>query len=217
MVDELDEHLHARGYSTDRLHGDITQAQRDRVMDKFRRRGFEFLVATDVAARGLDVDDLEVVFNFDLPNDAEDYTHRIGRTGRAGRKGRAFTFVSGQEIYKLQSMVRWAKLDIRRERIPSLDEVDEARANVFFEKIRATLEAKQFKPHDQMIDRLLDQGFASTDICSALIHLLKGSPGGPAPAGPGPAKPAAAGPRKDDARPKTPYGGLKPHAATLKA
>jgi ATP-dependent RNA helicase DeaD len=114
MVDDLDEHLHSRGYMTDRLHGDISQAQRDRVMDKFRRRGFEFLVATDVAARGLDVDDLEVVFNFDLPNDAEDYTHRIGRTGRAGRKGQAFTFVSGQEIYKLQSMVRWAKLDIRR-------------------------------------------------------------------------------------------------------
>ncbi|MGH7947443.1 MAG: DEAD/DEAH box helicase, partial [Opitutaceae bacterium] len=145
MVDDLDEHLHARGYMTDRLHGDISQTQRDRVMDKFRRRAFEFLVATDVAARGLDVDDLEVVFNFDLPNDAEDYTHRIGRTGRAGRKGQAFTFVSGQEIYKLQSMVRWAKLDIRRGKIPSLDEVEEARTNVFFEKIRATLEEKKFK------------------------------------------------------------------------
>ncbi|HYD82886.1 MAG TPA: helicase-related protein, partial [Opitutus sp.] len=178
MVDDLDEHLHSRGYATDRLHGDISQAQRDRVMDKFRRKGFEFLVATDVAARGLDVDDLEVVFNFDLPNDAEDYTHRIGRTGRAGKSGRAFTFVSGQEIYKLQSMVRWAKLNIRRGKLPSLDEVEEARTNVFFEKIRATLDAKEFRPHDRMIDRLLDQGYASTDICSALIHLLQGAPGG---------------------------------------
>src|SRR3954468_22697657 len=175
MVDDLDEHLHSRGYMTDRLHGDITQAQRDRVMAKFRERKFEFLVATDVAARGLDVDDLEVVFNFDLPNDAEDYTHRIGRTGRAGRKGMAFTFVSGQEIYKLQSMVRWARLDIRRGKVPSLDEVEEARTGAFFEKIRSTLEAKNFKPHDRMIDRLLDQGYASTDICSALIHLLQGS------------------------------------------
>jgi ATP-dependent RNA helicase DeaD len=187
MVDDLDEHLHSRGYMTDRLHGDISQAQRDRVMDKFRRRGFEFLVATDVAARGLDVDDLEVVFNFDLPNDAEDYTHRIGRTGRAGRKGQAFTFVSGQEIYKLQSMVRWAKLNIHRGKIPSLDEVEEARSSAFVEKIRATLDAKQFKPHDQMIDRLLDQGYASTDICSALIHMLQGAS---APATP--AKSAAA-------------------------
>ena len=188
MVDDLDEHLHSRGYLTDRLHGDITQTQRDRVMQKFRERKFEFLVATDVAARGLDVDDLEVVFNFDLPNDAEDYTHRIGRTGRAGRKGRAFTFVSGQELYKLQSMVRWAKLDVRRGKIPSLDEVDEARTSVFYEKIRATLEAKNFKPHDRMIDRLLDQGYASTDICSVLIHLLQGASG----AAGGPAKPGAA-------------------------
>lgn len=191
MVDDLDEHLHSRGYMTDRLHGDISQAQRDRVMGKFRERKFEFLVATDVAARGLDVDDLEVVFNFDLPNDAEDYTHRIGRTGRAGRKGQAFTFVSGQEIYKLQSMVRWARLDIRRGKIPSLDEVEEARTSVFFEKIRSTLEAKAFKPHDRMIDRLLDQGYASTDICSALIHMLQGSGGG-APGGTGKPAPAAA-------------------------
>src|ERR1019366_6193203 len=95
--------------------------------------------------------------------------------------------VSGQEIYKLQSMVRWAKLNIRRGTIPSLDEVEEARTNVFYEKIRATLEAKQFKPHDRMIDRLLDQGYASTDICSVLIHLLQGA--GP-PAAPARAKPA---------------------------
>ncbi len=174
MVDELDEHLHARGYSTDRLHGDITQAQRTRVMDKFRRRGFEFLVATDVAARGLDVDDLEVVFNFDLPNDAEDYTHRVGRTGRAGRKGMAFTFVAGRELYKLQNMIHYGRLKIRRENIPSMDEVEEARGNVFFERLRATLEERKFKSHDEMIGRLLEQGHTSTDIASALIHLLQG-------------------------------------------
>ncbi len=175
MVDELDEHLHARGYSVDRLHGDITQAQRTRVMDKFRRRGFEFLVATDVAARGLDVDDLEVVFNFDLPNDAEDYTHRIGRTGRAGKQGMAFTFVAGRELYKLQNMIHYGRLKIRRERVPSMDEVEEARGNVFFERIRATLEEKKFRSHDQMVERLLQQGYTSTDIASALIHLLQGA------------------------------------------
>jgi ATP-dependent RNA helicase DeaD len=184
MVDELDENLHSRGYAVDRLHGDITQAQRTRVMEKFRRRGFEFLIATDVAARGLDVDDLEVVFNFDLPNDAEDYTHRIGRTGRAGKKGRAVTFVSGREVYMLQSMIHYAKLKIRRERVPSMDQVDEARENVFLERLRATLDEKKFKTHDQMIDRLMEQGYTSTDIASALIHLLKG-------ANPEPAKPAA--------------------------
>jgi ATP-dependent RNA helicase DeaD len=230
MVDELDEHLHARGYATDRLHGDITQAQRERVMDKFRRRGFEFLVATDVAARGLDVDDLEVVFNFDLPNDAEDYTHRIGRTGRAGKSGRAFTFVSGRELYKLQAMVQFAKLKIRRESIPSLDQVEEARESVFFEKLRATLDAKQFPSRDRMIDRLLDEDYTSTDICSALIHLLQGAPAGKAPAPgkrpvPAPAGVALPGEERraaalsetkagaDDGRSKPRYGGPRPHAA----
>jgi ATP-dependent RNA helicase DeaD len=189
MVDDLDEHLHARGYAVDRLHGDISQTQRDRVMAKFRERKFEFLIATDVAARGLDVDDLEVVFNFDLPNDAEDYTHRIGRTGRAGRSGKAFTFVSGQEIYRLQGMMRYAKLKIHRGTIPSLDEVEEARGNVFFEKIRAKLEARDYKSHDAMIDRLLDQGYASTDICSALIHLLQAGDGSASTPAPGRAAP----------------------------
>ena len=185
MVDELDEHLHARGYSTDRLHGDITQAQRTRVMDKFRRRGFEFLVATDVAARGLDVDDLEVVFNFDLPNDAEDYTHRIGRTGRAGKKGMAFTFVAGRELYKMQNMIHYGRLKIRRERVPSMDEVEEAKGNVFFERLRATLEEKKFQSHDQMVQRLIEQGYTSTDIASALIHMLQGAAGEPPAKGAG--------------------------------
>jgi len=185
MVDELDEHLHARGYSTDRLHGDITQAQRNRTLEKFRRRGFEFLVATDVAARGLDVDDLEVVFNFDLPNDAEDYTHRIGRTGRAGKSGRAITFVSGREIYKLQSMVRYGRLNIRREPVPSLDQVEEARENQFFERLRGLLQSGQFARQDRLLDRLLEQGYASTDVASALLHLLQFGP----PAGEGSKRP----------------------------
>ncbi|MDR0353495.1 MAG: DEAD/DEAH box helicase [Opitutaceae bacterium] len=174
MVDELNDHLQARGYAVERLHGDISQAQRTRVMEKFRRRAFEFLIATDVAARGLDVDDLEVVFNFDLPNDAEDYTHRIGRTGRAGKSGRAFTFVSGRELYKLQSMVRYGKLALRRERVPSLDLVEEARENQFFEKLRATLDTGAFAKQDRIIDRLLEQGYTSTDIIAALIHIMQG-------------------------------------------
>jgi len=184
MVDELDEHLHARGYSVDRLHGDITQATRTRVMDKFRRRGFEFLIATDVAARGLDVDDLEVVFNFDLPNDAEDYTHRIGRTGRAGKQGMAFTFVAGRELYKLQNMIHYGRLNMRRERVPSMDEVEEAKGNVFYERLRATLEERKFKSHGQMVEQLIGQGFTSTDIASALVHLLQGQNAEPAKAAP---------------------------------
>ena len=172
MCDELTEHLTARGYSADKLHGDISQALRERVMNKFRKRGIEFLVATDVAARGLDVDDIEVVFNYDLPHDGEDYVHRIGRTGRAGRSGRAITFVAGREIYKLQNIQRFTKGTIRREKIPSADEVEVKRVNVFFDSLQETLEAGKYKKHDDLIDRLLSQGHQPTDIASALIHLL---------------------------------------------
>jgi ATP-dependent RNA helicase DeaD len=178
--------------------------QRNRVMEKFRKRSFEFLVATDVAARGLDVDDLEVVFNFDLPNDAEDYTHRIGRTARAGKSGRALTFVSGREIYKLQSMVRYANLRIRRESVPSLDQVDEARASVFLDRLKGVLDSGQFEKHDRMIDRLLDQGYASTDICSALIQLLKGGTAPKAAASAQPAPPAEKGPAAAAPPPREP-------------
>ncbi len=172
MVDELAEHLAARGYAADKLHGDMTQAMRERVMAKFRKRGIDFLVATDVAARGLDVDDIEVVFNYDLPHDGEDYVHRIGRTGRAGRPGRAITFVAGREIYKLQNIQRFTKSRIRRERVPSAEQVEEKRAGALFETLRETLEKAEYKRHDEVIDRLLDQGHSPTDIASALIHLL---------------------------------------------
>ncbi|MGF1657609.1 MAG: DEAD/DEAH box helicase [Verrucomicrobiales bacterium] len=171
MVDDLTEHLMARGYPADKLHGDMTQAMRERVMNRFRKRAVEFLVATDVAARGLDVKDIEVVFNYDLPNDGEDYVHRIGRTGRAGNKGKAVTFVAGREVYKLQNMMRFTQAKIRRERVPSLEEVEQRRANVFFESLRSTLERGDFKRQDVLMDRLLDQGYPPTDILSAVLHM----------------------------------------------
>jgi ATP-dependent RNA helicase DeaD len=184
MVDELTEHLTARGYGADKLHGDMTQAMRERVMAKFRKHAIEFLVATDVAARGLDVDDIEVVFNYDLPHDGEDYVHRIGRTGRAGRAGRAMTFVAGREIYKLQNIIRFTKGRIRRERVPSEDEVEQKRASAFFDSLAETLRGGEYQRHDALIGQLLDEGHSATDIASALIHLLgdeKARPTEPAP------------------------------------
>ncbi|MDE1169872.1 MAG: DEAD/DEAH box helicase [Verrucomicrobium sp.] len=173
MVDELTEHLTARGYAADKMHGDMTQTMRERVMAKFRKRGIEFLVATDVAARGLDVDDVEAVFNYDLPNDGEDYIHRIGRTGRAGRSGRAITFVAGREIYKMQNIIRFTKSTVRRERVPSEEEVEQKRADVFQDSLRQVLEEGKYERQDALIGRLLDQGHAATDIASALIHLFR--------------------------------------------
>src|SRR4029078_6488405 len=117
------------------LHGDMNQGVRDRVMNKFRKSGLEFLVATDIAARGIDVDDVQVVFNYDLPYDAEDYLHRIGRTGRAGRSGQAIAFVSGREVYQIQHIERFTRTRIHRAKPPTINQVEEARASVFLNKL----------------------------------------------------------------------------------
>lgn len=181
MVDELVEHLAARGYLADKLHGDMTQPMRERVMNRFRKRNIEFLVATDVAARGLDVKEIEVVYNYDLPNDGEDYVHRIGRTGRAGSSGKAVTLVAGRELYKLQNIVRFTKAKIKRARIPSVDQLMEQRAHVFFEALKTMLEEKDFHSHDELVDRLLDQGHTPTEIISALMEMMERATGKPAP------------------------------------
>jgi len=173
MVDDLVDHLEAAGYMADRLHGDMNQAQRDRVMNKFRKSGLEFLVATDIAARGIDVDDVQVVFNYDLPYDGEDYVHRIGRTGRAGRDGRAITFVSGRELFQVGVIERYTKTRIQRGKPPTVAEVQDARATVFLDKIRATLQNSDFKRNDQFVERLLEEGYSSTDVASALMHHLQ--------------------------------------------
>jgi ATP-dependent RNA helicase DeaD len=184
MVDDLVDHLEAQGYLADRLHGDMTQAQRDRVMGKFRKSGLEFLVATDIAARGIDVDDIQVVFNYDLPYDGEDYVHRIGRTGRAGRAGRAISFVAGRELFQIRNIERYTNTRIQRAKIPTVDEVHEVRASLFLDKLRATLTSGEYKKQDHLIERLLEEGFNSTDIASALIHHLQGGDAAPAKATP---------------------------------
>jgi ATP-dependent RNA helicase DeaD len=182
MVDELVDHLNAQGYSADRLHGDMSQAMRDRVMNKFRKSGLEFLVATDVAARGIDVENIEVVFNYDLPYDVEDYLHRIGRTGRAGRSGRAISFVAGRELFQIYHIERYIRVKMQRGKAPTAGEVEEARAGVFLDQLRATLRGGEFKRQDHLIERLLEEGFTSTDIASALLHHLQKGPAAPAAA-----------------------------------
>jgi ATP-dependent RNA helicase DeaD len=181
MVDDLVDHLEAQGYMADRLHGDMTQAMRDRVMNKFRKSGLEFLVATDIAARGIDVDDVQVVFNYDLPYDGEDYVHRIGRTGRAGREGRAISFVSGRELFQIRNIERYTNMRIQRARIPTEAEVGDARENAFLGKIRATLAAGEFKTNEHYIARLLEEGFSSTDVAAACLTLMQGGEGASKP------------------------------------
>ena len=128
QVDALVDELQGRGYFAEGLHGDLKQVQRDRVMNSFRSGRTEILVATDVAARGIDVEDVEAVFNYDIPQDDEYYVHRIGRTGRAGRKGIAFSLVVGREVYKLRDIQRYCKTRIIPQAIPSIDDITEIKA-----------------------------------------------------------------------------------------
>jgi ATP-dependent RNA helicase DeaD len=176
-VDECTEDLVNRGYAADRLHGDITQQMRERVLKRFRDGAVELLVATDVAARGLDIDEIDIVFNYDLPTDPEDYVHRIGRTGRAGRSGRAVSFVFGKEIYRLQAIERYTRQVIKREKIPSVEQVEGRRADLIFETLKERLETGGFDSYQENIDRLLEQGHTPTDICGAVITMLRESSG----------------------------------------
>jgi len=176
-VDECTEDLVNRGYAADRLHGDITQQMRERVLKRFRDGAVELLVATDVAARGLDIDEIDIVFNYDLPTDPEDYVHRIGRTGRAGRSGRAVSFVFGRDIYRLQAIERYTRQVIKRERIPSVEQVEGRRADLIFEELRERLESGKFSAYQDNIDRLLEQGHTPTDIAGALVTMLRESSG----------------------------------------
>ena len=163
QVDLLVNALLGRGYFAAGLHGDMKQEQRDRVMQGFRTGKTEILVATDVAARGIDVDEVEAVFNYDLPQDDEYYVHRIGRTGRAGREGRAFSFVSGKEVYKLKEIQRYCKTKIYAQKVPSLNDV----ANTKMENIL-----------DMMInaieERVNNSEFTAMDMAAAFLKICCG-------------------------------------------
>lgn len=118
-VDELTLVLKAKGYSAEALHGDLSQHQRERVMNLFRRGNLELLLATDVAARGIDVDDVDMVFNYDMPQDMEYYVHRIGRTGRAGKTGMAISLITSREKFKIESLEEYCRTEIKRQEMPS--------------------------------------------------------------------------------------------------
>ena len=171
-VDDVTAQLQARGYSVDAIHGDMSQTQRDRVMDKFRNCKIEILVATDVAARGIDVDDVEAVFNFDIPQDIESYVHRIGRTGRAGRTGKAFSFVAGRDIYKLRDIQRYTKVSIKRVSVPTLSDVENIRMTAFIEKLKENLKKDDFEKYIPKIESLITDDITSLDIAATLFSMM---------------------------------------------
>lgn len=175
MVDELTDALKDRGYLAEGLHGDMKQVQRDRVMKAFRSGRVEILIATDVAARGIDVDDVEAVFNYDIPQDDEYYVHRIGRTGRAGRTGCAFTFIKGKEVYKLKDIMRYCKTKILAMPIPSTDDVAQIKAEKVMEEIAGIIENENLKDMIEIIERQINEAdYTAMDIAAAFLKQALG-------------------------------------------
>lgn len=168
-VDRISAHLAERGYDADALHGDMSQNIRNNVLNKFKKRNINVLVATDVAARGIDVQNLTHVINFSLPNDPESYVHRIGRTGRAGQEGIAITFVTAQEYKKLRFIIRKAKTDIRKGRLPDVKEL----INLKKERIRADIadiiNNGTQERYSQFAKQLLEDG-DPREIAAALLQ-----------------------------------------------
>lgn len=176
-ADELVSDLQARGYFADALHGDLKQTQRDIVMDKFRNGTIDILVATDVAARGIDVDDVEAVFNYDLPQDEEYYVHRIGRTGRAGRNGISFSFVFGKEMRKMRDIERYTKTNLVKHDIPSVADVEEKKVSTFFNQVKEVVEAGHLAKQRQWLENFCsesDADYGVVDIAAALLKIALG-------------------------------------------
>lgn len=172
-VDELAEALQKRGYSADGLHGDLSQNQRDAVMRKFRDGSIDVLVATDVAARGLDVSGVTHVINFDLPQDPESYVHRIGRTGRAGKEGTAWSFVTPREMDHLHLIERVTRHRITRKPLPTMAEAIEGKQRVTAERLLEMVENGELNEYKGISIQLLEQ-YDSVQLLSAAMKLLTG-------------------------------------------
>lgn len=171
-VDTLVSHLHARGFLAEGLHGDMNQNQRDKTMGKFRTGKMDILVATDVAARGIDVEEIDVVFNYDMPQDEEYYVHRIGRTARQGRAGKAFTFIVGKEIYKLREIERYTKSKVIRNLIPSPEDVEEKKSINIIEKIKTSIgNKKDLGKYEHIIEKLLNEDYSTIEIACGLLKM----------------------------------------------
>lgn len=167
-VDELVVALEARGYFADALHGDLSQPQRDRVMKRFRDGKSELLVATDVAARGLDIKNVTHVINFDIPQDPISYVHRIGRTGRVGRKGVAITLITPKEYRQLRLIENLIKTRIRRQELPSLADISERQAENLKNQLLKLIQSNRLGNYRAIVGELLEE-YDSTDVAAAAL------------------------------------------------
>lgn len=170
-VDRVVEILKTKGYFSDAIHGDMNQAQREKVMRGFRNGSVEVLVATDVAGRGIDVKNIEAVFNYDLPRDDEDYIHRIGRTARAGESGIAFTFVSKKQTQSIRRIERANGIQIHQKEIPTYEEIEIAKASSYENKIRTMIQNEDLSEYKTKIEAMLSDEISIMDIAATLLKL----------------------------------------------
>ncbi len=174
-VDDLSIALSSRGYMAEGLHGDLSQNQRDRVMRKFREGSIDILIATDVAARGIDIDNITHVVNFDIPQDPESYVHRIGRTGRAGNTGVAMTFITPREFRQLKLIERMAKTKIQRRQLPTAANVIERQRDQIISKMQTVLELSAYHDYLPIAESLLED-YSAEDIAAAALKLMQEGP-----------------------------------------
>ena len=170
------EKLCKAGMAAEALHGEMSQGRRTRVLHGFKQQQVQVLVATDVAARGIDVDDIEMVFNFDIPQDEEYYVHRIGRTGRAGRSGRAFSFVSGRnDYYELREIMRYANVKIALEHMPSQDDVEESKLVKLADQLRVMLAAGGYERYARTVEQVMGEDYTALDVAAVLLSMQTGT------------------------------------------
>ncbi len=176
MVDQLSESLKGKGYLCDGLHGDLSQNQRDTVMNLFRSGRINILIATDVAARGIDVSGLEAVFNYDIPEDIEYYVHRIGRTGRAGKSGKSFTLVGGREMYKLRDIERICHTKIEERRVPNAKEITRVKSQKVFSEVIDIIENSDISTTLEFVNRKVEEGeYTAEQLAAGFMKLKMGA------------------------------------------
>lgn len=171
-VDELYDQLIEKGYNCDKIHGDIKQSQRLDTLNRFNNGLIEILIATDVAARGLDVKNVELVINYEVPSKADYYVHRIGRTGRAGKEGASFTLASSKEIRKIEDIEKYTKKSIRKRSIPTVDKVNEVKQDKFIRGIVSTIEIGDLGENRELAEKLMEEGYDAETVIAAMIKKL---------------------------------------------
>lgn len=172
-VDDLIENLKSNGYKAEALHGDIKQSQRERIMKRMKKGEFQVLVATDVVARGIDIQDLELVINYDVPQEEEYYVHRIGRTGRNGNIGKAFTFIIGKEKSKMSSIKKYCGAKMKDGKIPTIAEINKIKRSNIVKTIQKIIDKSHFE-HQDILDKLLETNKLE-DITKALLTQMCGN------------------------------------------